>query len=111
MVKTRRLAAARLSPSSTFPCELKPSATPSRGHLFCQLSRSSLLAADDLGVIRRFGQKPARLHPLEFLVEFVGLIGLPPDQFGHQAGGAARDRVAPLDASGFRSRAATRCRD
>src|SRR6516162_4230685 len=69
------------------PLRVQPSATPSRGHLFCSLRRV-LLAADDLGVIGRFAQKPARHHPLDFLLELIGLIGLHPDQFGHQAAGA-----------------------
>src|SRR6516165_1554160 len=69
------------------PLRVQPSATPSRGHLFCSLRRV-LRAADDLGVIGRFAQKPARHHPLDSLLELIGLIGLHPDQFGHQAAGA-----------------------
>ena len=69
------------------PLRVQPSATPSWGHLFCSFRRV-LLAADDLGVIGRFAQKAARHRPLDFLLELIGLIGLYPDQFGHQAAGA-----------------------
>ena len=73
MVQAHRLAAARLHHLQLAPAS-EPSATPSRGHLFCVALRA-LFAADDLGVIWRFGQKPALHHPLDLLVKFVGLIG------------------------------------
>src|SRR5215467_6751032 len=69
------------------PLRAAPSATSSRGHLFCWFAG---LAAHDLAVIRCFGQKSTFHHPLDFLVEFVGLIGLYADQFRHQPGSALR---------------------
>ncbi len=43
----------KASPSSTCPCEPKPSATPSRGHLFCQARISRPLLATCCGRPRR----------------------------------------------------------
>src|SRR5271169_1687524 len=44
----------------------------------------ALLAAHDVAVIGRRFEEAAVDHPVDFFLKFVGLVGLDPDEFGHQ---------------------------
>src|SRR5580700_1442635 len=53
--------------------------------VFATLADTALFAPHHLGIIRRILEKAAVEHPVDFLLELLGAVGLDADQFRHQA--------------------------
>src|SRR6266568_7005867 len=82
--------AARGGKASTIfslPLRTRPRRLPAGGISFSP-QPIALLAADYLGVVRRFVEKAPLHHPIDFLFEFIGPVALHADEFGHHAAGA-----------------------